>query len=237
MQNTSDISALLHKTHNIFIGIAVLVLLMGLGPGSLMVPAYLGIMGLVAWLLFISIEGRTARRIPVNLIHGVVSEVVPFPAARGFTISNYPNSGAVAGAIRIRVGLKLMYMKSPAQPNIGDAVVVAVIANEAKDGPFADVPFEALILRDDSRKDAEGRYLTIPAARMVVPTGTRLWLTVALSVLLIGFIFPIYFVVVIKRSYDIKFGWERALAEAERRVVIHAGDPTSAEAILTRALA
>ncbi|HEY1890899.1 MAG TPA: hypothetical protein VGG63_10860 [Steroidobacteraceae bacterium] len=237
MQNTSDISALLHNTRNIYIGIAGLVLLMGLGPSGLLMPAYLGIMGLVAWLLFLSIEGKTARQIPVEVIHGVVSEVVPFPTARGFTISNYPNSGAVEGAVRIKVGLKLLYMKALAQPNVGDAVAVAVIPNEAKGGPFADIPFEALILRDDNRNDAEGRYLTIPAARMVVPTGTRLWLAVALSVLLIGFLFPIYFVVVIKRSYDIKFGWERALAEAERLVIIPAGGTSPEDAVLGALLA
>lgn len=233
MQNTSDISALLHNARNIYIGIAALVLLMGLGPSGLLMPAYLGIMGLVAWLLFLSIEGKTARQIPVEVIHGVVSEVVPFPTARGFTISNYPNSGAVEGALRITVGLKLLYMKALAPPTVGDAVAVAVIPNELKDGPFTDIPFEALILRDDSRKDANGRYLTIPAARMAVPTGTRLWLAVALSVLLIGFLFPIYFVVVIKRSYDIKFGWQRALAEAERLVVIPAGGTTPEDAVLS----
>ncbi len=233
MQNISDVSALLHNTRSIYVGIAVLVLLMGLGPSGLLMPAYLGIMGLVAWLLFLSIEGKTARQIPVELIHGVVSEVVAFPTARGFAISNYPNSGAVEGAARITVGLKVLYMKSLVQPDVGDAVVVAVIPNEARDGPFAGIPFEALILRDDSRKDAQGRYLTIPAARMAVPTGTRLWLAVALSVLLIGFLIPIYFVVVIKRSYDIKFGWERALAEAERRVVIPAGGTTPEDAVLS----
>jgi len=53
---------------------------------------------------------------------------------------------------------------------------------------------------------------------MQVPSGAQLWAVVALSVLLIGFVFPIYAVVVIKRSYDIKFGWERA-NEAARHIV------------------
>jgi hypothetical protein len=35
---------------------------------------------------------------------------------------------------------------------------------------------------------------------------------------MIGFLFPIYAVVVIKRSYDIKFGWERAIEESRRLV-------------------
>lgn len=237
MQNTPDISALMHNTRNIYIGIAVLVALVGLGPSGLRMPAYVGVMGLVAWLLFLSIQGKTPREIPVELMLGVVSEVTPFPNARAFTISKYPNSGVVTGAVRLRVGLQPVYMKSAAHPNVGDAVAVAVIPNEAKDGPFVGVPFEALMLRDDSRTDAEGRYLTIPEARMIVPTGTRLWLVVGLSVLLIGFLFPIYFVVVIKRSYDIKYGWQRALAEAERRVVLGGGAAASANTLATELLA
>ncbi|HEX4269616.1 MAG TPA: hypothetical protein VHY36_17140 [Steroidobacteraceae bacterium] len=235
MQNTPEISALAHNTRNIYIAIAALTLVVGLGPSGLKMPAYLGVMGLVAWLLFLSINGKTAREIPVKTICGVVSDVTPFPTAQTFTISGYPNSGLVEGAIRFTVGLHVVYMKSLAQPAVGHAVVVAVIPNEAKDGPFAGVPFEALMLRDDTRRDPEGRYLTIPDAHMKVPTGTRLWLAAALSVLLIGFLFPIYFVVVVKRSYDIKFGWERALAEARR--ILASGDMTSAEAMVSGLLA
>lgn len=237
MQNNSDISALLYNTRNLYIAMAVLAFLVGLGPSGLRMPAYLGVMALVAWLLFLSIQGKTARQIPVKTLLGVVSEVTPLPAARGFTISKYPNSGTVEGAIRLRIGLQLVYMKSLAHPNVGDAVVAAVIPNEVKEGPFADVHHEALILRDDSRNDAEGRYLTIPDARMVIPTGTRLWLAVALCVLLIGFLFPIYFIVIIKRSYDIKFGWERALAEAQRLVVSDAGAPDSGNPLASALLA
>lgn len=237
MQNTSDISALAYNTRNIYIGIAALVLLVGLGPSGLKVPAYLGVMALVAWLLYLSIQGKTARVIPVTSLLGVVSEVVSMPSARGFTISKYPNSGVVEGAIRLRVGLKLVYMKCLAAPNVGDAVAVAVIPNELKDGPFADVPLEGLILRDDSRRDAEGRYLTTPDARMIVPTGTRLWLVVGLCVLFIGFVFPIYFVAIIKRSYDIKFGWERALVEAQRLVVIGSGAAESTNTLAAGLLA
>jgi len=72
---------------------------------------------------------------------------------------------------------------------------------------------------------------------MIMPTGTRLWVAAALSVLLIGFLFPIYFIVVTKRSYDVKFGWERALAEAQRRLVIRAEGLTPAEAMVSQALA
>lgn len=233
MQNTSDISALAHNTRNIYIGIAVLVLIVGLGPSGLRMPAYLGVMGLVAWLLYLSIQGKTARAFPVSLIHGVVAEVVPFPTAHGFTIAKYPNSGAVEGAVRLRVGLKLLYMKSLAHPNVGDTVVVAVIPNEAKDGPFADVPFEAIMLRDDSRNDTQGRYLKIPDARMQVPSGMRMWFLVAVSVMLIGFLFPIYFIAIIKRSYDVKFGWERAMAEAERLVGAAGSAPAAADTLAT----
>ena len=237
MQNTSDISALMSNTRNIYIGIAALVLLVGLGPSGIRMPAYIGVMALVAWLLYLSIQGKTARVIPVTTLCGVVSEVMPMPSARGFTISKYPNSGVVEGAIRLRIGLKLVYMKCHAQPNVGDAVVAAVIPNELRDGPFADVPLEALILRDDSRNDAEGRYLTIPDARMVVPTGTRLWLVAGLCVLLIGFVFPVYFIAIIKRSYDIKFGWERALAEAQRLVVSGSAAAESTNTLATGLLA
>lgn len=237
MQNNSDIAALLYNTRNLYVAMAGLAVLVGLGPSGLKMPAYLGIMALVAWLLFLSIEGKTARQIPVKTVVGVVSEVTPLPATRGFTISKYPNSGTVAGAIRLRIGLQLVYMKCLAHPNLGDAVVAAVIPNEVKEGPLADVQHEALILRDDSRNDAEGRYLTIPDARMVIPTGTRLWVAVALCVLLIGFLFPIYFVVIIKRSYDIKFGWERALAEAQRLVVNNAADPASGNTLAAALLA
>lgn len=237
MQNTPNVSTLMHDTRNIYIGIAALVLLVGLGPSGLRMPAYVGVMALVAWLLFLSIQGKTAREIPVKAICGVISDVTPLPTARGFTITRYPNSGVVEGAIRFKVGLQLVYMKCRAQPNVGDAVVAVVIPNEAKDGPFADVPFEALILRNDSRTEAEGRYLAIPDARMIVPTGTRLWLVVALSVLLIGFLFPIYFIAIIKRSYDIKFGWERALVEAKRLVVTGAGAAAPADGIAAALLA
>jgi hypothetical protein len=234
---TSGSFALMYNTRNIYIGIAALVLIVGLGPGGLKMPAYLGVMALVAWLLYLSIQGKTARVIPVTTLLGVVSEVMPMPSARGFTIAKYPNSGVVEGAIRLRIGLKPAYMKCLAHPNVGDAVVAAVIPNELKEGPFADVPLEALILRDDSRKDAEGRYLSIPDARMIVPTGTRLWLVAGLCVLLIGFVFPVYFVVIIKRSYDIKFGWERALAEARRLVVLGHGAAESANTLATELLA
>jgi hypothetical protein len=63
---------------------------------------------------------------------------------------------------------------------------------------------------------------------MQVPSGARLWAVVAFSVLLIGFLFPIYAVVVIKRSYDIKFGWERALEAA--RCIVAAGSAAEAPA-------
>ncbi|MGH8200790.1 MAG: hypothetical protein ACREVO_10570 [Steroidobacteraceae bacterium] len=237
MPNNSDISALMHDTRTIYMGIAALTLLVGLGPSGIKMPAYLGVMGLVAWLMLLSIQGKTPRQIPVKLIHGVVIEVVPLPSARGFTIAKYPNSGEVTGAVRLRVGLQVLFMKSLAHPDVGDAVVAAVTANEGADGPLADVPFEALMLRDDSRKDADGRYLTIPEARMVLPTGTGLWLAVGFSVLLIGFLFPIYFVVVIKRSYDIKFGWERALAEAQRLLVLRADTTALEEAMISQQLA
>jgi hypothetical protein len=60
---------------------------------------------------------------------------------------------------------------------------------------------------------------------------------VALSVLLIGFLFPIYFILIIKRSYDIKFGWERALAEAQRLVVVGSDSAESTHALATALLA
>jgi hypothetical protein len=227
----------MQNIRNIYIAIAVLVLIVGLGPSSLRMPAYFGVMGVVAWLIWLSIEGKTPRQFPVKAISGVVADVVPLPAARAFTISKYPNSGIVDGAMRFRVDGQLLYMKCNAPLKAGDAVVTAVIPNEAKDGPCADVPFEVLALRDDSRNDAEGRHLKIPDARMIVPTGTRLWIVVASMVLLIGFLFPIYFIVIIKRSYDVKSGWERAIAEAESLVVDRGGAPASTNAWATELLA
>lgn len=228
MQNTSDPSALLYNPRNIYIGIAVLTLLVGLGPGGTRMPAYLGVMGLVAWLLWLSLQGKTPHRFPVTRFVGVVADVTPFPTARAFTISKYPNSGTVDGAMRITVGLQHLYMKCAAPLKVGDAVVAACIPNESTGGPCADVPFEVLALRDDSRSDTEGRYLKIPDARMQVPGGTRLWVLMGISVLLIGFLFPIYFIAVIKRSYDVKFGWEQAIAEAER--IVGPGDGAGAPA-------
>lgn len=237
MQNTSDISSLLHSPRNIYIGIAVLTLLVGLGPSGIKMPAYMGVMGLVAWLIWLSIEGKTPRQFPVKQVFGVVTDVTPFPGARAFTISRYPNSGTVDGAMRFRVGLQLLYMKCNAPLKSGDAVVAAYIPNEAKEGPFADVPFEVLALRDDSRSDEEGRFLKIPDARMAVPTGTRLWVLVASMVLLIGFLFPIYFITIIKRSYDVKFGWESAIAEAESFVGAAGRDSAPSNALATSLLA
>lgn len=218
MQNTTDISALMQSTRNIYIAIAVLTVIVGLGPSSLRMPAYMGIMALVAWLLWLSIIGKTARQFRVEAISGVLSDVTPFPAARAVTIAGYPNSGTVDGATRFMVAGRPVYMKTLAPLKAGDVVVAAVIPNGDRNGPLASMRFEALALRDESRTDTEGRWLFIPDARMPVPSGTRLWAVVALSVLLIGFVFPIYAVVVIKRSYDIKFGWERAIEEARRLV-------------------
>lgn len=237
MQNTADISALMHNTRNIYIGIAALTLLVGLGPSGIRMPAYLGVIGLVAWLIWLSIQGKTPRRFPVQRIFGVASDVTPFPGARAFTISKYPNSGTVDGAMRFRVGGQLLYMKCNAPLKAGDAVVAAYIPNEAKEGPCADVPFEVIALRDDSRSDGEGRYLKIPDARMQVPSGTRLWVLIALSVLLIGFLFPIYFIAVIKRSFDVKFGWQQAIAEAQRLVDAGGRAAPPANALATELLA
>lgn len=217
MQNTNDLSALMHSPRNIYIAIAVLTVLMVFG-GSLRMPAYMGVMALVAWLLWLSITGKTARQFQVEAISGVLSDVTPFPTAHAVTIAGYPNSGTVDGATRFMVAGRLMYMTTLAQLKAGDVVAAAVIPNGDKNGPLAGVPLEVLALRNDSRGQAEERWLFIPDARMQVPSGARLWAVVALSVLLIGFVFPIYAVVVIKRSYDIKFGWERA-NEAARRIV------------------
>jgi hypothetical protein len=238
MQKNSDISALMHDTRNIYIAIAALALIVGLGPSGLRMPAYAGVMGLVAWLIWLSVQGKTPRQFPVKKIFGVVADLTPMPTARAPTISKYPNSGTVDGAMRFRVGGQLVYMKCLAPLQAGDAVVAAVIPNESKDGPCADASFEVLTLRDDSRSDGEGRYLKIPDARMIVPTGTRLWIVVASMVLLIGFVFPIYFIAIIKRSYDVKFGWERAIAEAERLVDAGGGgSPAATNALATELLA
>ena len=218
MQNTTDISALVQNTRNIYIAIAVLTVIVALGPSDLKMPAYLGVMGLVAWLLFLSITGKTARQFRVQTLSGVLSDVTPFPQARAVTIAGYPNSGTVDGATRFMVAGRPVYMKTLAPLKAGDVVVAAIIPNEDKSGPLASVAFEALALRDESRTDAEGRWLFIPDARMQIPSGGRLWAVVAISVLLIGFLFPIYAVVVIKRSYDIKWGWERANEEARHIV-------------------
>jgi hypothetical protein len=217
MQNTTDISALMQNPRNIYIAIAVLTFLVAFG-GGLRMPAYMGVMALVAWLLWLSITGKTARQFQVEALSGVLSDLTPFPAARAVTIAGYPNSGTVEGATRFMVGGRPAYMKTLAPLQAGVAVLVALIPNEDKSGPLASVPFEALALRDESRPEAADRWLFIPNARMQVPSGARLWAVVALSVMLIGFLFPIYAVVVIKRSYDIKFGWERALEEARRIV-------------------
>lgn len=217
MQNTTDISALMQNPRNIYIAIAVLTVLV-VFAGDLRMPAYMGVMALVAWLLWLSITGKTARQFRVEALPGVVSDVTPFPAARTVTIAGYPNSGAVEGATRFMVGGRPVYMKTLAPLKAGDAVVAAVIPNEEKNGPLASVPFEVLALRDDSRGQADDRWLFIPDARIQVPSGWRLWAVVALSVMLIGFVLPIYAVVVIKRSYDIKFGWERANEQARRIV-------------------
>jgi len=226
MQNNSDLSALMQNTRNIYIAIAVLTVIVGLGPSSLKMPAYMGVMALVAWLLFLSITGKTAKQFPVQSVSGSLTDVTPFPAASAITIAGYPNSGTVNGATRFMVGGRQVYMKTLAPLKSGDVVVAAIIPNEDKNGPLASVPFEVLALRNESRTEAEGRWLFIPDARMKVPSGVRLWAVVAFSVLLIGFVFPIYAVVVIKRSYDIKFGWERANTEA-RGIVAPSG---SAEA-------
>lgn len=220
----------------IYLAISILALMVGLGPSSLRMPAYLGIIGLVGWLLWRSIQGMTPRWFAVERISGVVADLTPFPGARGPTISGYPNSGIVDGAMRFRIGAQLVYMKCQAPLEAGDAVVAAVIPNEAKQGPCAGVPLEVIALRDDSRGDGEGRYLKIPDARLVVPSGTRLWILVGASLLLIGFLFPIYFIIVIKRSYDVKSGWERAIAEAAR--LVDAGSaPGSAGSLATELLA
>lgn len=104
MQNASDLSALLYNPRNIYIGIAALTLLVGLGPAGTRMPAYLGVMGLVAGLLWLSLQDKTPRRFPVERVVGVVGDVTPFPTARAFIISKYPNSGTVDGAMRITVG-------------------------------------------------------------------------------------------------------------------------------------
>lgn len=228
----------MQNTRNIYIAITVLVLIVGLGPSGTRMPAYLGVMGLVAWLIWLSIQGKTPRSFPVERIFGVVSDLTPLPTARGFTITKYPNSGIVDGAMRFRVGTQMVYMKCNAPLKAGDEVVAAVTPNEAREAPGAGVPFEVLALRDDSRTDGEGRYLKIPDARMIVPTGTRLWIVAASMVLLIGFLFPIYFIAIIKRSYDVKFGWEHAMAEAERLVDAGGGAAaTSANTWATELLA
>lgn len=237
MQNASDLPALLYNPRNIYIGIAALTLLVGLGPAGTRMPAYLGVMGLVAWLLWLSLQGKTPRRFPVERVVGVVADITPFPTARAFTISKYPNSGTVDGAMRITVGFQYLYMKCVAPLKVGDAVVVACIPNEAKAGPCAGVPFEVLALRDDSRSDTEGRYLKIPDARMQVPSGTRLWVLMGISLLLIGFLFPIYFIAIVKRSYDVKFGWQRAIAQAERLVGARDGAGAPADTLAASLLA
>ena len=227
----------MQNTRNIYIAIAVLVLVVGLGPSGTRMPAYLGVMGLVAWLIWLSIEGKTPREFPVRAILGVVEELTPLPASRAFIISKYPNSGTVTGAMRFRVRGQLLYMKCYAPLEVGHAVVAAIIPNEARDGPCADAAFEVLALRDDSRSDTEGRYLKTPDAQLVVPPGTRLWIVVASMVLLIGFVFPVYFIAIIKRSYDVKFGWERAIAEAQRLVGPGGDASPSANASATELLA
>lgn len=218
MQNTSVNSVLMQSALHIYLALAVLALLVGLGPSSLRMPAYIGVMALVGWLLFLSITGKHARQFRVESVSGVLSDVTPFPTARAVTIAGYPNSGTVDGATRFMVSGRQVYMKTIAPLRAGDVVVAAVIPNGDKNGPLASVPFEVLALRNESRTDAEGRWLFIPDARMKVPSGWRLWAVVAFSVLLIGFLFPIFAIIVIKRSYDIKFGWERAIAEARRIV-------------------
>jgi hypothetical protein len=230
MQNTTDISALMQNPRNIYIAIAVLTVLVVFGA-DLRMPAYMGVMALVAWLLWLSITGKTARQFRVQTLSGVVSDVTPFPAARTVTIAGYQNSGAVEGATRFMIGGRPVYMKTLLPLKAGDAVVAAVIPNEDKSGPLASVPIEVLALRNDSRGQADDRWLFIPDARMQVPSGWRLWAVVALSVMLIGFLFPIYAVVVIKRSYDIKFGWERANDEARR--IVSPASPVEAPIIPT----
>jgi hypothetical protein len=178
----------------------------------------MGVMALVAWLLWLSITGKTARRFRVEAISGVLSDVTPFPAAHTVTIAGYPNSGTIDGVTRFMIAGRPVYMKTLAPLKAGGAVLAAVIPNTDKNGPVASASFEALALRDESRPGADDRWLFIPDARMQIPSGWRLWAVVALSVMLIGFLFPIYAVVVIKRSYDIKFGWEGANEEARRIV-------------------
>ncbi|HJS88356.1 MAG TPA: hypothetical protein VJ738_00135 [Steroidobacteraceae bacterium] len=236
MDNNWDIPAVLYSTRNIYIGIAVLTFFVAFVP-SLRMPAYLGVMALVAWLTFLSIQGKTARQIPIETILGVMGDVTPFPTARAVTIAGYPNSGTVEGATRFTLRGRLVYMKTLAPLKTGEAAVAVVTPNRDRSGPFADVPFEVLALRNDSRTEAEGRYLRIPDPRMKVPEGTRLWVLVALSVLLIGFLFPIFFIVIIKRSYDIKFGWERAMAEAMRIIGPVGAHPGSADTIASELLA
>ena len=237
MDNSWDIPTLLHETRNIYIGIAVLTLLVAFGPSALRMPAYIGVMGLVAWLTFLSIQGKTAKLIPVERISGVIAEVTPFPTARTVVIAKYPNSGNVEGAVRFTIGGRQVYMKTLAPLRPGNAVVAAITPNRDKSGSFGNVPFEVLALRDDTRTEAEGRYLSIPEAHMKVPEGTRLWVLVALSVLLIGFVFPIFFIAIIKRSYDIKFGWQNAMAEAARIVGPVGAIPGSADAMANELLA
>lgn len=217
MQNNTDISALLHNTRNIYIAIAVLTFFVAF-VSSLRMPAYMGIMALVAWLLWLSITGKTAKKFRVERVAGSLTDVTPFPAATAVTIAGYPNSGTVTGATRFMISGRQAYMKTLAPLKAGDVVVAAVIPNEDKNGPLASVPFEVLALRDEKRTEAEGRWLFIPDARMKIPSGAGLWFVVAFAVLFIGFVFPIYAVVVVKRSYDIKFGWERANAEARSLV-------------------
>lgn len=217
MQNNSDLTALIQIPRNIYIAIAGLTFIVAF-VSSLRMPAYMGIMALVAWLLWLSISGKTAKPFRVESVSGVLSDVTPFPKAQAVTIAGYPNSGTVDGATRFTVAGRPVYMKTLAPLKAGDVVVAAVIPNEDKNGPLSSVPFEALALRNESRTDAEGRWLFIPDARMKIPSGAGLWAVVALSVLMIGFLFPIYAVVVIKRSYDIKFGWERAIEESRRLV-------------------
>lgn len=217
----NDIPALLQNPRNVYIGIGVLVLVVAFGPGGLKVPAYLGVIGLVVWIVYLSVEGRTARQIPVEKILGVLSDVIPLPTARMATIAGYPNSGTVEGATRFKVRGQEVYMKTLAPLVAGEAVLAMVTPNRDRTGPFADVAFEVLALRNDSRRD-DNRYLRIPEPRMQVPEGTRLWVAVALSALFIGFLVPIYFIVVIKRSYDIKIGWQRAMGAA-LRIIAPAG--------------
>lgn len=217
MQNTPDISLLAQSPRNIYLAIAVLTVIVVFG-GDLRMPAYMGVMALVAWLLWLSISGKTARQFNVESLCGVMSDVTPLPAVHTVTIAGYPNSGAVEGATRFMIAGRQVFMKTLAPLTPGDAVLAAVIPNEEKNGPLASAPLEVLALRNESRTEAEGRWLFIPGARMQVPSGWRLWAVVALSVMFIGFLLPIYAVVVIKRSYDIKFGWERANDEARRIV-------------------